>query len=514
MKKNQVSRRDALKIIGALGASLVAAKALNVASSLKAESADAGKPNFIVIVFDTLSARHLSLHGYGRKTTPNIEKFAKTSTVFHRTYAPSNFTTSSAASMLTGVYPWSHRALDFYSPLLESFNRKNIFSQTSSVYQSTVYTHNVHVLNILEQFQKDVTLIKPIADLVTYNANQLPNSFKNDHLMGFYATKRWRETFYAPSYSLFLQPAYAFSQTLSYAQVNEKYKEQYPLGLGDRDGYLFRLEDAIDWIIQYAARVAQPFLGYFHLLPPHEDYRPRAEFLGMFANDGFKTPDKPEHFFTNHIKQEQLLGLRQLYDEYIAMVDAEFGRLIQELQNQGTLDNAYLILTSDHGQLLERGVHGHSDPPMYEGALHVPLIVHAPGQTAGKDVHSLTSLLDIVPTILHLAQQPELEYVEGRILPGLGGEEDADRIVFSMHARQNAKLSPLTKVSLAAMQGKYKFVQYKGYTGYANVEELFDLENDPEELNNIAAEKSAVAAMLKDALQKNQSAAEKKSIGA
>lgn len=511
MKQSKVSRRDALKFFGTLGIFSAASKLLRPITHAS-QSQNISKPNFIVIVFDTLSARHMSLYGYERKTTPNIEKFAKTSTVFHRNYASSNFTQSSTASLFTGVYPWSHRSLDFFSLPLDAYIKANIFNKLPSSHKALAYTHNIHVLNLLEQYKADIDMLKPIEDLVVYNANKFPNSFKNDNLMGFYATKRWRESFYAPSYSLFMQPTFTFAQTISSMNVNKKYKSEYPLGLGDRDGYLFKLEDAMDWIGQVAESTSEPFLGYFHLLPPHEVYRPRAEFLGMFAKDNFKLPNKPEHFFTENISKEKLDAFCDQYDEYIAMVDAEFGRLVQQLESQGILENTYLILTSDHGQLIERGIHGHSGPTLYESVIHTPLVIHAPGQTEGKNVHSLTSIVDLAPTLLHLSNQQPLDGYEGSVLPTLGGKEDEKRIIFSMHARQNAKMKPLTRVTLSAIQGQYKLIYYKGYPEYEDVEELYDLENDTEELSNIAKEKPLIAAMLKEELAKQQAKVEKNAL--
>ena len=69
-------------------------------------------PNIIVILFDAMSARNLSLYGYPRETTPFLDKFAARSTVYHRHYSGGNFTTPGTASMLTGMFQWKHRAFN------------------------------------------------------------------------------------------------------------------------------------------------------------------------------------------------------------------------------------------------------------------------------------------------------------------------------------------------------------------------------------------------------------------
>jgi arylsulfatase A-like enzyme len=284
------------------------------------------------------------------------------------------------------------------------------------------------------------------------------------------------------------------------------------MGLSQRDGYLFNLEDAIDWIIAVTAEALTPFFGYFHLLPPHEDYKPRADFFDLFANDGFALTQKPEHFFSARISQADQQANCQRYDEYIAYVDAELGRLTRELEARGILENTYLILTSDHGQLIERGMHGHLEPALYESVIHVPLIIRAPGQTQGMNSHSPTSSLDLVPTLLQLAGGQPDPGTEGRLLPLLGGTDDPDRVVLSMHARRNAKMAPLRTVTFAAVQWPFKLIHYRGYDGLDDYAELFDLEEDPDELNNLAQQNPSMVLRLKEELRIQQTNAEQVSL--
>ena len=78
---SQISRRDFLKLYAALAASAAISAAPRLLSS--ARQANGGKPNVLIFVFDSMSARHLSLYGYSRKTTPNLEKFAERASVYH-----------------------------------------------------------------------------------------------------------------------------------------------------------------------------------------------------------------------------------------------------------------------------------------------------------------------------------------------------------------------------------------------------------------------------------------------
>src|SRR5687768_11617725 len=101
----QLTRRDFLKLASLFAAGAVST--LTVRSLRQAED----HPNIIIILFDAMSALHMSLHGYGRQTTPELSRFAERCTIYNAHYSASNFTTSGVASMLTGMYPWKHRAL-------------------------------------------------------------------------------------------------------------------------------------------------------------------------------------------------------------------------------------------------------------------------------------------------------------------------------------------------------------------------------------------------------------------
>src|SRR5512140_2656768 len=101
------SRRDFLKLAATLPLVYFVSP---LADQLKGRS-DTNKHGVIILVFDALSAKNLSLYGYPLHTMPNLEKFAENATVYHRHYSAATFTVPGTASLLSGLYPWSHRAL-------------------------------------------------------------------------------------------------------------------------------------------------------------------------------------------------------------------------------------------------------------------------------------------------------------------------------------------------------------------------------------------------------------------
>jgi arylsulfatase A-like enzyme len=142
-------------------------------------------------------------------------------------------------------------------------------------------------------------------------------------------------------------------------------------------------------------------------------------------------------------------------------------------------------VTSDHGEFFERGVHGHSNSLLFEPVIRVPLLISAPGQRERKDISLLTSNIDLLPTQMHIAGLPIPDWCEGQVLPGLGGDETPDRSAYVVEAKKNPADQPLEKVTIALLKGQYKLIYYLGYRDYDDEYEFYDLQNDPDELENL-----------------------------
>ncbi|MCA9921099.1 MAG: sulfatase-like hydrolase/transferase, partial [Anaerolineales bacterium] len=170
------------------------------------------------------------------------------------------------------------------------------------------------------------------------------------------------------------------------------------------------------------------------------------------------------------------------------------------LEADGILDNSYVILTSDHGELFERGIRGHVTMTLFEGLLHVPLLISKPGQQNREDVFAHTSSVDVLPTLLHLTGQPIADWCEGQVLPSFGVDVvENGRSIYGMEAKSNPKQAPLTKATLALVKDQFKLIHYFGYRpdDPEGTYELFDLENDPEELENLINSGHPAEAALK-----------------
>ena len=237
---------------------------------------------------------------------------------------------------------------------------------------------------------------------------------------------------------------------------------------------------------------------YFHFLPPHDPYNTRREFVDTFAKDGFYQPLKPASYWGDPYQLEAVqLRLRRKYDEFILYADAEFYRLYNQLKENGLLDNTILVFTSDHGEIFDRGHSGHMNPLLYQPLMKIPLLIFMPGQTSRQDIYENTSATDILPTLLHLAGKPIPSWIEGEILPPYNPIPPIEeRSIFGLEAKNSSLTGPLSPASAMIVKGNYKFTSYSGYDPNPEVEELFDLANDPEELQEISDERSDITKSL------------------
>ncbi len=499
---SRISRRDFLKLsaVALGGAALSSVRPL--ADRIRRANGSA-KPNFIVLLLDAMSARNLSLYGYVRATTPNLERLAARATVYHSHYSGGNFTTTGTASTLLGLYPWTHRALDFRGLTERSLTDQNIFGLLGGDYYRLGYTQNPLANLLLGQFSGNLDEhLSARAFSFQQNMPMPEESFPRDYSTAYYA---FGDFLGASEFNL--NPAsisLGYFDVLRMAQTSINSAPEYPLGYPSTYYTYFKIEEVMAGIVESLSGLAKtnaPFLAYYHLLPPHTPYTPKRDFLDLFLKDGLEFPVKPRHPLSETRKaQNKLARLRLVYDAYIADLDHEIGVFLKALEEAGLLDSNYLIVTSDHGELFERAEHGHGTPLLYEPVIKIPLLICAPGQTERKDVYSTTSNVDLLPTVLSLAGREIPARIEGRLLPGFGGTEDSNRSVFTVFAKENSSFLPLTKSVVSMVKGANKLIYYRGYPGYDGRFELYNLQDDPEELKDLILEDSATAGRMKEEL--------------
>lgn len=489
---SNLSRRDFLKL-----AALTLSSTALTHPLLRSAGQDSSRPNIILLIFDAMTASDLSLYGYPRLTSPNFSRFAERATVFHHYNSAGNYTVPGTASLLTGMYPWTHRAINHSGLIRRDMLDRNIFSLLGDDYSRTGFSQNGWASFLLTQFRKDLdTYLSPAEFSLV---SQVFGDALPDTNLAFRALDDFMFKMEKSPSSLVLG---SIERTILYNQARKISSKDYPRGIPRTGTYpvYFLLNEVLTDLVTMFSGQKSPSFSYVHLFPPHAPYSPLRQFYGMFWNDKYIPPSKPNHpLGDGHDERKVYIG-RLSYDEYVATVDYEFGRFIDAMDAAGVLDNSYLIVTSDHGELMERGCKGHDTPLLHDPVIHSPLLIHAPGQSTRMDIHAPVNSVDILPTILHLAGKPIPEWAEGRILPGLGGEQDYERSTFSVEAKLNPAFGPLNMATVAMRKGPYKLMYFKGYFDGDDTFELYNHDEDLDELNNLFASEKAIAAQMKDEL--------------
>ena len=172
-----MNRREFLKIVSAIPFGVAASKLWHPLKSVLHQSQP---DNIIIIVFDAFSAYNISLYGYERRTTPKITRRAQRAIRYNNHFAGGNFTTPGTASLLTGVLPWTHRAINLKGSVLDRFMTQNVFSAFPAHYRMA-YTHNPLANRILTQFEGEIDRLISRQSLYLESYDSLVSTlFKND----------------------------------------------------------------------------------------------------------------------------------------------------------------------------------------------------------------------------------------------------------------------------------------------------------------------------------------------
>jgi len=239
----------------------------------------------------------------------------------------------------------------------------------------------------------------------------------------------------------------------------------------------------------------KPFFMYVAYTAPHDPLMPPEEFVEMYADQEIDLPENymPDHPFDNgtlHVrpfqignpvesigwplKPEDVIRAIRAYYGMITHMDKEMGRIINKLKEMGEFDNTIIVLAGDNGQAL--GQHGDMHKQsVYDHAIHVPLVFSGPSISKNIKSDSYVYLFDIFPTLTELAGLATPQTVEGKsLVPILNNPNEAMRdYLYFAHLQYQR-----------ALQDKqFKLIEYV-VNGDRHTQ-LFDLKNDPKEMNNL-----------------------------
>jgi arylsulfatase A-like enzyme len=398
-------------------------------------------PNVLLIILDTVRAQNLSLYGYERATTPNLEEFGRTGVVFDRAIATAPWTLPSHASILTGRYPHMHsasweRPLDDLHPTLAEVLRDRGYRTGGFVANRLFASKRSGLDRGFARYEDQVE--SPWAAVTTWWLSGDVVQWVRGRLGRH---DPWWRT--------------------NAEKINERF---------------------LDWL---SRDEPQPFFAFLNYMEAHEPYLPPEPFDLHFSGT--------RSLYWTEFNRDYTPGeLRQLVDSYdnsLYYLDTQLGRLFAELRARGVLDNTLVVLTSDHGE--EFGEHGPNlvshARTLYAPGVHVPLIVSFPGRIpVGERVTESVSLRDIPATVMDLLGSSSSPF-PGYSLLGAGGR------AANAEAGLSASLSQVTPgvnwpnawpAARGAMRsivsGNLHFI-----VGPEEERELFDLDLDPWEQRNL-----------------------------
>ncbi len=430
-----------------------------------AKKADiSSNPNILLISIDTLRADHLSCYGeIKRKTSPNIDRISQSGYIFSKAYSPTTWTLPGHASMMTGLFPSSHKAdrnlqqtlsrpVDPLSPstltLAEILREKGYL--TAGIISNPFVSRSFGMDQGFEFYDDQVDLFEDVRYL----------SLKDEAML----------------FKLF--------EILKIIDTNDYDGERRVVEVNEK---------AFRWLKDNKDR-KEPFFLFLHYNEPHYKYEPPSPYNKNSSGrelpyfDDIVRLNKGEFTLTS----SSLKDLLDLYDGEISYLDHYLGLLFDKLEDWHLLDNTILIITSDHGESFnehEVWQHGNS---LYEEQIRVPFIIRYPElksdvRVVNKDI---VQTVDLMPTVLDLLNIPAPENIQGRsLVPILKGETEHnfDLAFAEIRPDINWKVqNPKYGIGMRAVIYKeWKYIQSDD-----GEKELYNLSNDyKEDINLIHKER-------------------------
>ncbi len=442
MKKVGYTRRDFLKTVGLGAASLVVPRCASQARQIPA-GVSTGKPNFIIIFTDDQGYQDVGCFGSLNINTPNLDRMAAEGMKFTDFYVAASVCSPSRAALLTGCYP-----------------------------------PRVSITKVL--FPRDTIGLNPdevtIADILKAQgyATACVGKWHLGHLPQFLPTSNGFDSYFGIPYSNDMDGVKGKNRNLDRAWQEKDYSP-WNVPLMRNEKIVERPTDQTTLIERYTQEAVRfinenkdhPFFLYLPHTMPH---------IPLFVSDEFFVPDP-----------------HKAYKATIEQIDSSVGRIFEALKEADVDKNTLVIFTSDNGPWLGKKHHGGSALPLrdgkfstYEGGMREPCIVRWPGKVpAGTICSEVCGTIDLLPTLARLAgaEVPTDREIDGKdIWPLMSGKPVAKSPHKAYFYYKGNNLE-------AVRGGKWKLRRTKKT-------ELYDLEADIGEKNNVAAEHPAIVKRL------------------
>jgi arylsulfatase A-like enzyme len=387
--------------------------------------------NVLLVIWDTVRGESLSLYGYDRPTTPNLERLGQEGAVYERAMSTAPWTLSSHASLFTGRLT-QELSTTWHTPLDKTF------PTIAEVLADQGYRTGGFVANLIAATRE----------------SGLDRGFSH------YEDYRFRP-----------------SQIMLSTTLGQRIRRLLPFNRGPLRTYAFRpahqvTDGFLRWVDDDRSR---PFFAFLNYFDAHDPYYPPPEWRKRFPPAG----------------TDRNARRMAAYDAAIGYLDHELERLRQELDKRGLLETTLIIVTSDHGELFgEHGLYQHGNS-LYLPLLQVPLVMRLPGVVpAGRRFANPVGLDDLPGTILSMVGARPDPRFPGKALEAAwrGADPTTDTVIAGVP--KGIGTDPNEPVTVGDMNsviaGRYQYI----LNGDGS-EDLFDIVADPAEMTNLAGDRAA-----------------------
>lgn len=377
-------------------------------------------PNVVLLIIDTVRADHLSLYGYGRRTSPNLEGLAGKGFSFSRAFTQYPSSLGSHASIFTSLYPLSHCTYEH----VPSSRLPDDFTTIAEYFKNAGYL----TIGILDN-------------------PWLARRFGFTQGFDIYVNAGEFEVMQRPNFSLMTESLLLkklWNLTSEEIEPNTRFA-------------LSALREMRE----------EKFFLFLHWLTPHRPYTPPAPYDNIFLKEIGKrvtTEENQKVLFKLakqgkiEIKDELVPEFTALYDGDIAYTDHQLGIILDELKSLGIRDSTLVIALSDHGENFEdEEPHFVGHGGLTEGGIHVPLVLSYPPLSGSPGViEQVVELVDVLPTALEIAGIQGDSSLEGKsLVPLLEGrvEDWRDAAFIQLHGKEFAVRTKDWKLRIKEMDG-------------------------------------------------------------
>ena len=425
------------------------------------------KPNIILFMVDQLTSFVLSSYGGTVCKSPHIDALAGRSTVFENAFCPYPLCAPSRFGMMTGRIPSSIGAYDNGAELPAAIPTFAHYLRLHGYY--TCISGKMHFVGPDQYHGFEERLTTEI----------------------YPADMSWTPTPDFRDFNKDEERAYAFG-----VSTIDTVKDAGPVARSMQIDYD---EDVAHHAIRELYSRARsddkrPFMMTISMTQPHDPYVTTREFWDLYDDSSIDSPQVPfipveerdEHSQSLYyhygqdkceLTEQDYRQARRGYYGMISYIDELLGRVVKAVEESGFGSNTVILFSSDHGDMIgERGMW--FKKTLFNPAIQVPLIIHHPQYNPGR-VNTPVSLLDIFPTLLDIggvAAQKINTRIDGKsLLPALAGDTVASA-VYAEHI-DGGTSAP----RVCVRDNQMKLVISRAYPT-----QLFDLETDPDERNNLA----------------------------